>query len=44
MDARTMRKKLQKKAAKFFVAAYLIYSVATDTLIWGGAIYYLIFL
>jgi len=36
-----MKKKTQKKLAKFFVTAYLVYSVLTDALIWGGAFYYL---
>jgi len=24
---------------KFFIGLYLVYSVATDTIIWGGALY-----
>jgi len=35
-----MKKKLRKKLAKVLVSAYLVYSVLTDTLIWGGAFYY----
>ena len=27
---------------KFFVGLYLAYSVATDTIIWGGALYILL--
>jgi hypothetical protein len=27
---------------KFFVGLYLAYSVATDTIIWGGAVYILL--
>jgi len=27
---------------KFFIGLYLAYSVATDTIIWGGALYLLI--
>lgn len=27
---------------KFFVRLYLAYSVATDTIIWGGAVYLLV--
>lgn len=33
---------MKEKLAKIFVSIYLAYSVATDTLIWGGALYYLI--
>ena len=36
-----MKKKTPKKLAKFFVTVYLVYSVLTDALIWGGAFYYL---
>lgn len=35
-------KNAKKKMAKILVTAYLIYSVLTDTLIWGGAIAWLI--
>jgi hypothetical protein len=28
---------------KMLIGTYLAYSVATDTIIWGGALYWLIF-
>jgi hypothetical protein len=33
---------MKKKISKFLVGLYLAYSVATDTIIWGGALYLLI--